>query len=77
MILNKSALRKTAATAFVAATFGLSACSTPPTSQQVGVAGGAILGGAAGNVLFGSTLGTVGGAAAGALLGSEVGKRYR
>ena len=35
---------------------------------------GAVLGGVAGNAIFGGTLGTVGGAAAGAVVGNEVGK---
>jgi osmotically inducible lipoprotein OsmB len=57
----------------VALTAGLSACSTSPTRQQVGVGTGAVVGGVAGNVLTGgSTLGTVGGAAVGGLVGNEV-----
>lgn len=53
---------------------GLSACSTSPTHQQVGVGTGAVVGGVAGHVLTGSTLGTVGGAAVGGLIGNEVTK---
>jgi len=52
-------------------------CSTPPTNAQIGTGVGAVVGGAAGNVIFGSTLGTIGGAAAGALIGNEVGKNQR
>lgn len=53
----------------------LAACGHHPTREQVGTLGGAVVGGAAGNVLGGgSTLGTVGGAAAGALIGREVGE---
>ena len=53
----------------------LSGCSTSPTNAQIGTASGAVLGGVAGNAVFGGTLGTVGGAAAGALIGNEVGKK--
>lgn len=60
----------------VAAAFliALTGCGTNPTNAQIGTATGAVLGGVAGNAVFGSTLGTVGGAAAGALIGNEVGK---
>jgi len=54
----------------------LSGCGTSPTNAQIGTVGGAVLGGAAGNAVFGGTLGTVGGAAAGAVIGNEVGKKY-
>ena len=54
----------------------LSGCGTSPTNSQIGTAGGAVLGGVAGNAIFGGTLGTVGGAAAGAVIGNEVGKKY-
>ncbi|WP_026076045.1 glycine zipper 2TM domain-containing protein [Noviherbaspirillum massiliense] len=54
----------------------LSACSTSPSRQQVGIGTGAVAGGVLGHVLTdGSTLGTVGGAAAGGLIGNEVTKR--
>lgn len=57
---------------------GLSACSTSPTRQQVGVGTGAVLGGVAGHVLTdGSTLGTVGGAAVGGVIGNEMSKPKR
>lgn len=52
----------------------LGACSSNPTSAQIGTGAGAAVGGVAGNAIFGNTLGTVGGAAAGALIGNEVGK---
>ena len=50
-------------------------CGTSPTNAQIGTATGAVLGGVAGNAVFGGTLGTVGGAAAGAVIGNEVGKK--
>lgn len=58
-----------------AALMALSGCASHPTNAQIGTATGAVLGGVAGDALFGGTLGTVGGAAAGALIGNEVGKR--
>lgn len=60
----------------VAGLFALGGCSTSPTNAQIGTGAGAVLGGVAGNAVFGSTLGTVGGAAAGALIGNEVGKKH-
>ena len=53
----------------------LSGCASHPTNAQIGTATGAVLGGVAGDALFGGTLGTVGGAAAGALIGNELGKK--
>lgn len=53
----------------------LSGCGTSPTNAQIGTGAGAVLGGVAGNAVFGGTLGTIGGAAAGAVIGNEVGKR--
>ena len=58
-----------------AALIALTGCGTNPTNAQVGTAAGAVLGGVAGNAVFGGTLGTVGGAAAGAVIGNEVGKK--
>ena len=58
-----------------AATIALSGCATHPTNAQIGTATGAVLGGVAGDALFGGTLGTIGGAAAGALIGNELGKK--
>lgn len=52
----------------------LTACSSNPTSQQLGTGAGAVIGGVAGSAL-GGTAATVGGAAAGALIGNELGKR--
>jgi osmotically inducible lipoprotein OsmB len=49
----------------------LSACGNLDR-QQVGTGTGAVLGGAAGSALTGSTLGTIGGAAAGGVIGSEM-----
>ena len=63
-------------TAAAASLIALSGCGTNPTHSQIGTGAGAVLGGVAGNAVFGSTLGTVGGAAAGALIGNEVGKRH-
>ncbi|QXL85555.1 glycine zipper 2TM domain-containing protein [Comamonas sp. NLF-1-9] len=56
---------------------GISACSSSPTNAQIGTGVGAVVGGAAGNVIFGGPVGTIGGAAAGALVGHEVGKNQR
>jgi osmotically inducible lipoprotein OsmB len=54
---------------------GLSACSSTPTRQQVGIGTGAVAGGVLGNVITGgSSLGTVGGAAAGGLIGNQLSK---
>ncbi|MDB5889274.1 MAG: 17 kDa surface antigen [Polaromonas sp.] len=72
----KSKLLMSVAVASVIALTTLSGCSTSPTNAQIGTAGGAVLGGAAGNAIFGGTLGTLGGAAAGAVIGNEVGKKY-
>ncbi len=56
----------------------LSACSTSPTRQQVGIGTGAVLGGVAGSALSnGSALGTVGGAAVGGVIGNEITKPNR
>lgn len=71
-------ISRTLISAIGAITFaaGLSACSTSPTRQQVGIGTGAVVGGVAGHVLTGgSTLGTVGGAAVGGVVGNEVTKR--
>jgi len=59
----------------VASLIALTGCGTNPTNAQIGTATGAVLGGVAGNAVFGGTLGTVGGAAAGAVIGNEVGKK--
>lgn len=56
------------------AALSLGACSSNPSNAQIGTGAGAVLGGVAGNAIFGGTLGTVGGAAAGAVVGNEVGK---
>jgi len=58
-----------------ASLIALTGCGTNPTNAQIGTATGAVLGGVAGNAIFGGTLGTVGGAAAGAVIGNEVGKK--
>lgn len=72
----KSKFLLSLAAASVIGAASLSGCSTSPTNAQIGTAGGAVLGGAAGNAIFGGTLGTLGGAAAGAVIGNEVGKKY-
>jgi len=69
--MNTKILMSIAAAAVIA----LSGCASHPTNAQIGTATGAVLGGVAGDALFGNTLGTVGGAAAGAVLGNELGKR--
>ena len=56
------------------AALSLGACSSNPSNAQIGTGAGAVLGGVAGNAIFGGTLGTVGGAAPGAVVGNEVGK---
>jgi len=71
-----SNLRKWALGATVIAAVAGTGCSSNPSNQQIGTAGGAVLGGVAGSaVTGGSTAGTVGGAAVGGLLGNEYGKR--
>ncbi|MFT4192670.1 MAG: glycine zipper domain-containing protein [Comamonas sp.] len=62
-------------TLFLAAALTMAGCGSNPSSQQIGTGAGAVLGGVAGNAIFGGTIGTVGGAAAGALVGNELGKR--
>lgn len=62
-------------TSAFAALTALTGCASNPNNQQLGIGAGAVLGGVAGNAIFGGTAGTVGGAAAGALIGNEVGKR--
>ena len=54
-------LRQFSLAALVASTLAFAGCSTSPTNAQIGTGVGAVAGGVAGNVLFGSTLGTVGG----------------
>ena len=69
--MNTKFLTSVAAASLIA----LTGCGTNPTNAQIGTATGAVLGGVAGNAVFGGTLGTVGGAAAGAVIGNEVGKK--
>ncbi|ABM36485.1 17 kDa surface antigen [Polaromonas naphthalenivorans CJ2] len=69
--MNTKILMSVAAASLIA----LTGCGTSPTNAQIGTATGAVLGGVAGDALFGNTIGTVGGAAAGALIGNEVGKK--
>jgi osmotically inducible lipoprotein OsmB len=59
--------------AVIAALVLCSACSTPPTRQDIGIVGGAVAGGVIGSVLTGgSTVGTAAGAAGGALVGRQI-----
>ncbi len=62
--------------ALSAAALAASGCSTwdSMSGADKGTVGGAVVGGAAGNVLGGGVLGTVGGAAVGGVVGREVGK---
>lgn len=70
--MNTKILLSIAAASLIA----LTGCASNPSNAQIGTATGAVLGGVAGNAVFGGTLGTVGGAAAGAVIGNEVGKKY-
>ena len=64
--------RTFASIACAMALIGLSACSTPPTRQQVGIGTGAVVGGVVGNAVGGGALGTIGGAPVGGVIGNEV-----
>jgi osmotically inducible lipoprotein OsmB len=72
--MKSKLLMSVAAASFIGLT-ALTGCGTNPTNAQIGTATGAVLGGVAGNAVFGNTLGTVGGAAAGAVIGNEIGKK--
>ena len=72
---NRTPYRAAAFALMLAAFSLLGGCGTSPTNAQIGTATGAVLGGVAGNAVFGGTLGTVGGAAAGAVIGNEIGKK--
>lgn len=68
--------RYAALSAVLTGLIGVSGCGHNPTRQEIGTAGGAVIGGAVGNAATGgSTLGTIGGAAVGGVLGNEVGRR--
>lgn len=57
------------------ATLGLSACSSNPSKQDIGMVTGAVVGGVVGSALTGgSGVGTVGGAAAGSYIGNRIGR---
>jgi len=61
-----------------AAALALAACETPPTKQQVGGVGGAVIGGVVGSTIGGGTgrtVAIVAGTIGGALLGSHIGKK--
>lgn len=67
-----------ASVACALAFIGLTACSTSPTRQQVGIGTGAVVGGVVGNAVSGGgTLGTLGGAAVGGVIGNEVSKPHK
>jgi osmotically inducible lipoprotein OsmB len=68
-------VRNFALCAALAAALGTTACGHNPSNQEIGTAGGAVVGGVLGNAATGSTRGTVGGAAVGGVIGNEVGKR--
>lgn len=69
-------IRRIATGAAMVAALVSTGCGHSPTNQEIGTAGGAIIGGAVGNAASGgSTLGTIGGAAVGGVLGNEVGRR--
>ncbi len=59
--------------ALAAATLALSACSSNPTKEEIGMVSGAVIGGIVGSTLTGgSGAGTVTGAAAGSYLGNKI-----
>ena len=63
---------------FLAATctaaLALGGCASNPSNTQVGTGVGAVVGGVAGNAIFGGAVGPIGRAAAGALVGHEIGE---
>src|SRR3954468_6326515 len=64
--------------ALAAAAFALTACETPPTKEQKGTVGGAVVGGVVGSTIGGGTgrtVAIVALAVGGAMLGSHIGKR--
>lgn len=70
--------KRISATGTIILVLSLTACSTPPTRQQIGTATGAVVGGIVGSSLTGgSTAGTIGGAAAGGVIGNEIAKRMK
>jgi len=75
--MNKPSIRSTSSRGIVAvaatACIALTGCAGM-THQQKSTAAGAAIGGVAGNVLGGGTVGTLGGAAVGGVIGNQVGK---
>lgn len=71
---RRSWSRAATVSASLLAAWALGGCATNPSNAQVGTGVGAVVGGAAGHVIFGGPVGTIGGAAAGALIGNELGK---
>ena len=56
----------------------LAACNSNPSRQEIGMVGGAVVGGIVGSaVTGGSTVGTVGGAAAGGYIGNRIAKEMK
>ncbi|MBK9020891.1 MAG: glycine zipper 2TM domain-containing protein [Sulfuritalea sp.] len=56
----------------------LAACNSNPSRQDIGMVGGAVVGGIVGSAITGgSTVGTVGGAAAGGYLGTRIAKEMK
>jgi len=63
--------------ATAALSLALVGCASGPHGQEVGIAGGAIAGGALGAAVSHSNpVATVGGAVVGGLIGNEMGKEY-
>ena len=56
------------------AALALGGCASNPSNTQLGTGVGAVVGGVAGNAIFGGPVGTIGCAAAGALVGHELGE---
>jgi osmotically inducible lipoprotein OsmB len=54
------------------ASLSLTACSTNPTKQEIGLVSGAVVGGIVGSSLAGG-VGTIGGAATGSYIGHRIG----
>lgn len=76
--MNKSShlsnsFSRTVAVVAATACIALTGCAGM-TEQQKSTAAGAAIGGVAGNVLGGGTIGTLGGAAVGGVIGNQVGK---
>jgi osmotically inducible lipoprotein OsmB len=63
--------------AVLALTLALGGCASGPHGQEVGIAGGAITGGAIGAAVSrGNPVAAVGGAVVGGLIGNQIGREY-